>query len=76
MKEVKVGPVNSTFPALDSELRDYLKGQGFAGDAQGVEWSKQFPDAIAADHAVQAVTQEIDRLAQKYGPVLPNIFQI
>lgn len=73
---MKVGPVNSTFSALESELRNYLKEQGFASDPQGVEWSKQFPDAIPADGAVRAVTQEIDRLAQKYGPVLPHIIQI
>lgn len=79
MNEVRVGPVNSTTPAMDADLRTYLMKQGFSSDQQQTDWSKTFPDPIAADGAVQAFCDELKRLIQKHRPnqkELPLCFQI
>ena len=79
--DVRIGPVDSSIPALDTDLRDYLTAQGYVSGPDGIEWQKDFADAIAADVGVQNVTKEIDRLANKHAPSplpprLPNIWQV
>jgi len=58
MKHVTIGPVRSSYPALDDDFRDYLKANGFTTRAGGIDWEKEFPDAISADAGKDAALNE------------------
>ena len=72
-KRVTIGPVDSKHAGFDDELRAFLLGKGFTADSTGIQWTKEFDGAIAAEAAVEAVYAQIGRLVEKHAPQLPQV---